>query len=147
VRAALGVIASFTETPRGPFTMLRLLEMKIQLIDANELKSLEGLSDAELLKLVRDGFKEFRASGKADADPDAEDEPDVGGLRHGAPSKSTLETPASQRAGTLRATEDRARRADIERTQAAARQMHDARIAQDARDEEAESIIPGYRRL
>jgi hypothetical protein len=116
--------------------------------DAEELKSLEGLSDADLVKLVRDGFKKFRAGRDDSEAEDGEDPPaDPSGAGHGGRSKATLETTASQRAGTIRATEDSAQRAAIERTQAAARQIHEANIAQDARDDEAATIIHNYNRL
>lgn len=82
--------------------------MKI-VADAEELEALEGLSDAELVKLVRDGFSKFRR-GRDKEDPEAEDEPDVGGLRHGAPSNATLETGASRTANRNPGASDSAQR-------------------------------------
>jgi hypothetical protein len=112
--------------------------------DAEELESLEGLSDADLVKLVRDGFSKFRRG--RDSDPDAEDdETDEGGLRHGAPSKATLETQGS-RSGNVNpggATDS----AMAAATRAAALQAYDARLREDERTAEAAKLIPGYGRL
>jgi hypothetical protein len=106
--------------------------MKIQL-NSDELDEMSEMSDSDLADLVRTSLKKFRGKSKAE---DAEDPPaDPSGAGHGGRSNATLETTASQRAGTIRATED------------AAIKWLDERSQQDARDSEAESIIPSYRRL
>lgn len=117
--------------------------MKI-VADAEELESLEKLSDAELCALVRDGFSKFRRG--RDKDPDAEDEPDVGGLKHGAPSNASLESGASRTANRNPGATDSARAA-IQHTQDVARQAYEARLQEDERIAEAEKLVPGIGRL
>jgi hypothetical protein len=46
-----------------PSYLHRNFEVKIS-VDADELSELEGLSDAELVQMVRDGFKQFRATAR-----------------------------------------------------------------------------------
>jgi hypothetical protein len=102
--------------------------MKISVDDADELGKLEALSDAELVKLVRDGFKEFRGSGKA---ADAEDPPaDPSSARHGGKSVATLETSASRAA-----------------TDAALLKAYDQSLRSADHVQEMEQIIPHYGRL
>lgn len=106
--------------------------------DVGELESLEGLSDTELAQLVRDAFKKFKAGRDNDiegADPST--------AAHGGASRRPPEDEetASQRAGTLRATED------VRVAQDRARRVLEAQLEQDERDAEAETIVKGYRRL
>lgn len=46
-----------------PTNRTKDLRVKIS-VDADELSELEGLSDAELVAMVRDGFKQFRATAR-----------------------------------------------------------------------------------
>lgn len=109
--------------------------MKIQL-SSDELDEMSEMSDSDLAELVRTSLKKFRGKSKeAEAAEDDIPDADPSSAGHGGKSRSTLETPASQRAGTLRATED------------AALAALDRQSAQAERDAEAESIIKGYRRL
>jgi hypothetical protein len=81
--------------------------MKMSL-SADELSEFEGMSDADLTKAIRDSLATFRAK-RAEAEDDLEQaDPSTAG--HGGRSTSTLETTASQRAGTLQATQDSAQR-------------------------------------
>lgn len=147
--------------------------MKINL-SSDELDELEAMSDGDLAELVRGSLRKFRGKSKAEAEDDIPGA-DPSSAGHGGRSESTLETPASQRAGTIRATEDSAQRAArermlsaarqheasagtlaatdsarqaaIERTQAAVRQMHEAGLAQAERNAEAATVVKGYNRL
>jgi len=124
--------------------LYRGLFVKINL-NSDELDDLEQLSDGDLAELVRGALKKFRGKSKAGAEAEddlAEADPSTAG--HGGRSESTLETTASQRAGTIRATEDRAM---VQQTHDAARLLHESRLQQDERDAEAAKLIPSYRRL
>lgn len=136
--------------------------MKMSL-SADELDELEGMSDADLTKTIRDSLAAYRtkrskaeddvedptASERAgtlrETEDDAEDPPaDPSSAGHGGRTTSTLETGRSRGGNVNPGARDSAA---ILATQDAARQTHEARLRQDERDAEAESIIPGYRRL
>lgn len=111
-------------------------------LSADELDELDGMSDADLTKTIRDSLAAYRTK-RTEAEDDAEDPPaDPSTPAHGGRSTSTLETGRS-RSGNVNPANDSA----IVATQDAARQTHEARLRQDERDAEAETIIPGYRRL
>lgn len=117
--------------------------MKMSL-SADELDELEGMSDADLTKTIRDSLAAYRTK-RSEAEDDAEDPPaDPSSAGHGGRTTSTLETGRSRSGNVNPGARDSAA---VLATQESARQTHEARLRQDERDAEAEKLIPGYRRL
>ena len=128
------------QTPPTPLPVIyEVLYVKMTL-SADELDEFEGMSDADLTKVIRDSLASFRAK-RAEDDLD---EADPSTPAHGGRSTSTLETGRS-RSGNVNP--GGATDSAISATQDAARQTHEARLRQNERDTEAERLIPGYRRL
>ena len=111
-------------------------------LSADELDEFEGMSDADLTKVIRDSLASFRAK-RAEGEDDDLPDADPSTPAHGGRTTSTLETGRSRSGNVNPGATDSA----IAATQDAARQTHEARLRQDERDAEAESIIKGYRRL
>lgn len=108
--------------------------MKMSL-SADELEELEGLSDAELAKAVRDSLSKFRSKGARD---DGElPPPQTGTPSKGGPSTSTLET-ANDSAQRLR---------ELGLSERRIREIQQPFSASEADRAAAAALIPGMDRL